>query len=144
VIKPANSNDIAARKDRTAGGTIRPGDEPPPPSASVSGSEPPALAKNSRALRDNSEARRERAKASASRKVQDKTFFLIDDFWTDQKYDKEKERPVVTVIRDSDVYKGLLEKHSSLQKFFSGFAANEKVIVVYKGTVYKLVPQGGK
>jgi hypothetical protein len=147
TLKPGNTGatDIAAG-NRPGGATIRPGDnEAQPPATSADAGRRTELATRGKSsLRDEREVRKERARASASRVVNDKTFFLIDDVWTDQKYNKDKELPIVPVIKDSDVYKALLEKHSGLQKFFKGFAANEKVLVVYKGTVYRLLPQDGK
>jgi hypothetical protein len=144
TLKPGNTGGDLARDNRAAGATIRPEDnQVQPPATSADSGRNTGLAAG-KSLREEREMRKEKMRASASRKVHDKTFFLIDDFWTDQKYSKDKELPVVPVIKDSDVYKGLLEKYSGLQKFFTSFAANEKVIVVYKGTVYKLLPQDGK
>ncbi|MBI3650355.1 MAG: zf-HC2 domain-containing protein [Acidobacteria bacterium] len=146
TIKPGvTSGDVTARNNHSKGATIRPSDNDAQPPATATGdaNRPAGLAEKSTSLRDERDVRKEKLRASASRKVHDKTFFLLDDIWTDQKYSKDKELPFVTVIKDSEVYKGLLEKYSSLQKFFNGFAANEKVIVVYKGTAYKRIPPDG-
>jgi len=47
----------------------------------------------------------------------------------------------VTVVRDSDVYKELLEKNNKLRAFFKGFNETERAIIVFKNTVYTLIPQ---
>jgi hypothetical protein len=142
TLKPGISDGNVARGNKPTGATIRPGDAEAP-ATSADASRRTGLAEKGKSLRDESDVRKEPRRAAASRKVHDKTFFLIDDVWTDKEYKKDKELPVVTVIKDSDVYKEVLEKRSGLQKFFTSFAANERVIIIYKGTVYKLIPQGG-
>jgi hypothetical protein len=139
TLKPGTSDGSVASASRPTGPTIRPQDGAVKPPASSTDSGGRSLADKGKSLRAESDARKERPHASASRKVDNKTFWLIDDIWTDKDYRKDKELPVVTLSRESDVYKEVLEKHSGLQKFFKGFAANEKVIVVYKGTVYRLM-----
>ena len=42
---------------------------------------------------------------------------------------------------DSDVYRELFSKHSGMRPFLTGFSETARVIFIYKGTVYKLVPQ---
>jgi hypothetical protein len=86
---------------------------------------------------------RESARGVAERKVGGRKFWLRGDVWTDKDYNPDKEMPFVTVFRDSDVYRELLAKHSGMKPFLTGFAENVTVIFVYKGTVYKLVPQEG-
>jgi hypothetical protein len=51
--------------------------------------------------------------------------------------------PMVTIFRDSDVYRELFSKHSGMRPFLTGFAETARVIFVYKGMVYKLIPQEG-
>ena len=88
----------------------------------------------------NSEAARS---ASSTIKVGGRKFWLRNDFWTDKDYNPDKEMPMVTVFRDSDVYRELLSKHSGMRPFLTGFAETARVIFIYKGTVYKLIPQEG-
>jgi hypothetical protein len=139
TLKPGVSDGTVATSGKPAGPTIRPEDAKarPPASSADSGGRGLTTGK-SKSLRSDSDVRKDRA--SASRKVDNKTFWLIDDVWTDKDYRKDKELPVVTLTKDSDVYKEVLEKHANLQKFFKSFAANEKIIVVYKGTVYRVQP----
>jgi hypothetical protein len=75
------------------------------------------------------------------RKVGGKKFFFRGGAWTDKDYDPDKDLPIVTVIRDSNVYKELLSKRSGLRPIMERFTATERAIIVYKGTVYKLIPQ---
>ncbi len=144
TIKPGRSNGSVATADKPTGRTIRPGDPATQPPATSTGSarHKGVVSDKAKSYRDESDVRKERERASASRRIDNKTFWLIDDTWTDKDYKKDKELPVVTLIKESDVYREVLEKHSSLQKFFTRFAANEKVIVIYKGTVYRLMPRG--
>jgi hypothetical protein len=82
---------------------------------------------------------------TAERKVAGRKFWLRGEVWTDKEYNpNKKDMPVVTIIRDSDNYREVTAKHSDLKRYFEGFTENERVIVVYKGIVYVLVPQNGK
>jgi hypothetical protein len=86
-------------------------------------------------------SRGEPARGVAERKVGGKKFWLRDDVWTDKDYNPDKEMPFVTVIRDTDVYRELLSKHSGMKPFLTGFAENARVIFIYKGAAYMLIPQ---
>ena len=89
-------------------------------------------------LRDTSSTEAVRAN---ERTVGGKKFSLKNGTWTDKDFDADKDLPIVTVIRDSNVYNELLGKRSGLKKFFDGFLATDRAIILYKGTVYKLIPQ---
>lgn len=75
------------------------------------------------------------------RRFSGKKFLFRDGAWTDKDFDPNKDLPVVTIIRDSNVYKEVLTKRPGLKPFLTGFPAAERAIIVYKGTVYKLIPQ---
>ena len=90
------------------------------------------------ALRDSGPAESVRV---YERKLSGKKFLFKDGAWTDKDYDPDKDLPVVTIIRDSNVYKEVLGKRSGLKPFLTGFSASDRAIIVYKGTVYKLIPQ---
>ncbi|MEN3331972.1 MAG: hypothetical protein V7641_1337 [Blastocatellia bacterium] len=94
-----------------------------------------------RAFQPSSEA--VRAPHALSRKVGNHIFLLRSDVWTDKDYSSDKDMPVVIVIRDSDVYRSLLAKEEKIKPFLTGFTADQRVIFVFKGTVYKLIPQDG-
>ena len=84
------------------------------------------------------------ARGSNMRKIGSKKFWLSKDTWTDKDYNPNKEMPVVTVERDSDIYKELLTKRSGLKLYLMGFDEGERAIFVYKGTVYRLIPQNSR
>ena len=66
---------------------------------------------------------------------------LLDDVWTDRDYDPDKNQPVVNLVRDSNVYKEVLGKQAGLKAYLDAFREGERAIIVYKGKVYKLIPQ---
>jgi hypothetical protein len=77
------------------------------------------------------------------RKVGGKKFWLKDGTWVDKDYNPDKDMPVITFVRDSDVYKEHVAKRQGMKSYLNEFAGNERVIFVYKGTVYIIVPQEG-
>jgi hypothetical protein len=89
-------------------------------------------------LRDSNAAESVRAD---QKELKGKKFSFRDGAWTDKDFDPNKDLPVVTIIRDSNVYKELLSKRPGLKPFLTAFTAAERAIIVYKGTVYKLIPQ---
>ena len=76
-----------------------------------------------------------------SRRVGNHQFSLHDGTWMDRDYDSSKDRPAVTVIRDSDVYHDLLAKEEKIKPFLTEFPADARVIFVFKDKVYILIPQ---
>jgi hypothetical protein len=75
------------------------------------------------------------------RKFSGKRFLFKDGAWTDKDFDPNKDLPIVTIIRDSNVYQEVLKQRPGLKPFLTGFHISERAIIVYKGTVYKLIPQ---
>lgn len=75
------------------------------------------------------------------RRISNKKFLFRDGAWTDKDFDPDKDLPVVTLIRDSNVYKELISKRAGLRSIMERFTPAERAIIVYKGTVYKLIPQ---
>jgi hypothetical protein len=112
---------------------------------------PPAPPPSSEGARGRSNLRRGRlalrdsgaveAVRPEERKLSGKKFLFRDGAWTDKDFDPNKELPIVTIIRDSNVYKEVLNKRPGLKPYLAGFPASERAIIVYKGTVYKLIPQ---
>jgi putative zinc finger protein len=115
---------------------------PPPPAV------PSEVARSNRGLKrsapklalTDSSGSGESVRANAKRIIK-KDFFFRDNTWTDKDFDPNKDLPVVTIIRDSNVYKELLAKRANLRPYLEAFSPNERAIIVYKGTVYKLIPQ---
>ena len=130
---PPEEQDADKEKSRRAESAAAP---PPPPAASSSRMKAPVARLG---LRDSAgEAGRTR---SNYLELRGKKFFLIDGTWTDKDFSAEKDLPTITLVRDSNVYKELLAKRASLKPYLSYFSGNERAIIVYKGTVYKLIPQ---
>lgn len=90
------------------------------------------------ALRDSANAEAVRPE---ERKFSGKKFLFRDGAWTDKDFDPNKDLPVVTIIRDSNVYMEVLNQRPGLKPFLTGFPAADRAIIVYKRTVYKLIPQ---
>lgn len=116
---------------------------------------PPAAPESSRVAESSRSLGRSRAKLglrdssaneavpprTAGREIRGKKFFLKEGTWTDKDYNPDKDLPTITLIRDSNVYKEVLTRRSSLKPFLDQFSESERAIIVYKGTVYKLIPQ---
>jgi hypothetical protein len=117
---------------------------PPPPAPAVrSGPEPAPSRRGVKqpgklGLRDSSASD---AATLPERKIGGKTFQLQDGVWTDRGFDSNKNMPVVNIVRDSNVYKDLIVKQTGLKSYLDAFSENERAIIVYKGKVYKLIPQ---
>jgi len=111
----------------------------PPAASSEVGRSRGGLRRSGRlALRDSNTAEAVRPE---ERKFNGKKFLFRDGAWTDKDFDPNKDLPIVTIIRDSNVYLEVLNKRPGLKPFLTGFAAADRAIIVYKGTVYKLIPQ---
>jgi len=145
TIKPGRRDGVPGveKEERS---TIRPADAVAPPSSAGSGERRGLAEPSPRANRDevNTGGAAFAPRGSPTRKVGGKKFWLSKDTWTDKDYNPNKEMPVVTIERDSDIYKELLTKRSGLKLYLMGFGEGERAIFVYKGTVYKLVPQNSR
>lgn len=92
-------------------------------------------------LRDSKDEAKSRPKGTPEIRVGGKKFYFLNNTWTDKDYKPEKEMPVVPVVRGSALYKELLTKNAGLKIYFeSERFAEERAIIVYKNTVYKLSP----
>lgn len=72
------------------------------------------------------------------RRLAGKTFYLIDDVWTDSEFKSESRLPETVVSFGSEEYFALLKQHPKLGSYFS---LAERVLVVYEGRVYKVTSQ---
>jgi Ca-activated chloride channel family protein len=91
----------------------------------------------SRQSRDQQEAAKlkEEARSDAVRRAGGKTFYLIDDVWTDSEFKPESKLPETVVTFGSEEYFSLLRQHSKLGSYFS---LAERVVVVFEGRVYRV------
>jgi hypothetical protein len=141
TLKPGRA-DIEARvgeKDRPA---VRPDDavaSRPQPAGGSAGKGIAAPPRSSSSLRDTSDEAKSRKKGTPEIRVGGKKFYSLNGVWTDKDYNPKKEMPVVPVIRDSDHYKELLARHAGLKIYFDRFV-EERAIIVFENTVYKLSP----
>jgi Ca-activated chloride channel family protein len=69
------------------------------------------------------------------RKVAGKTFYLRDGVWADAEFKADASLPETTLVFGSDAYFDLLKRERKLADFF---ALGERVVVVYKGRVYRV------
>ena len=107
----------------------------PPPAPRAKSLKPPA---GKLSLRDNAASESVRP---SERKIHNKLFLWKDGAWTDKKFAPDKGLPVVTIIRASNVYNEVLTKHAGLKRYLDVLPETERAIIVYEGTVYKLIPQ---
>src|SRR5687767_2358438 len=118
--------------------TIRPPKEAPAnlPSLSTAttGADAVQLSRQSRAqqemaiLKDNN-------RSDAVRRAAGKTFYLIDDVWTDSEFKSDSGLPETVISFGSDEYFALLKQHPKLGSYFS---LAERVVVVFEGRVYRV------
>jgi hypothetical protein len=149
ILRPGGGSVDAARtRDR---GTIRPKDSEPPKIESTHDEAERRIAKGPAkdfATTGRSEAESVHKPAAQplarspklERRVETKRFRMQAGIWTDRDFKPAKEIPVVTLVRESEIFKSALEKQPALRGFLAGFGVDDRVIVVYKGIVYKVVP----
>ena len=69
------------------------------------------------------------------RRVEGKTFYLLDGVWTDAEFKAESRLPEKVVAFGSEEYFALLKQNTKLGSFFS---LGERVVVVLDGRVYRV------
>ena len=69
------------------------------------------------------------------RRVESKTFYLIDGVWTDSEFKAESRLPETALVFGSDEYFALLKQHPKLGSYF---ALGQRVLVVFEGRVYRV------
>ncbi|HZH32179.1 MAG TPA: VIT domain-containing protein [Pyrinomonadaceae bacterium] len=109
---------------------------PPSPSATTGAA---AVRDSKRAREQQEQVRTDESDAFSTggnmRKVGDKTFYLRGEVWTDAEFKAEAKLPETALVFGSDAYFNLLKRERKLAEFF---ALGERVIVVYKGHVYRV------
>lgn len=71
----------------------------------------------------------------AVRRADGKTFYLIDDVWTDSEFKPESQLPETVLVFGSDEYFALLKQNPKLAAYF---ALGERVVVVIDRRVYRV------
>jgi hypothetical protein len=74
----------------------------------------------------------------AVRRVAEKTFYLVDDVWTDSEFKAESHLPETALVFGSDAYFALVKQNPKLGSYFS---LGERVVVVFEGRVYRVTAQ---
>jgi Ca-activated chloride channel family protein len=92
------------------------------------------LSKQSRDLKEVAKLAEE-PRTSAVRRLAGKTFYLIDNVWTDSEFKPESRLPETAVSFGSEEYFALLKQHPKLGSYFS---LAERVLVVFEGRVYRV------
>ncbi len=122
----------------TAGASPSGANAPPPNNApSVNITSGVAAVQESKRAREQQDAAKlkEETRTDAVRRVGGKTFYLIDDVWTDSEFKAENRLPETALTFGSDEYFALLKQHPKLAGFFS---LGERVVVVFEGRVYRV------
>ncbi|HET7114162.1 MAG TPA: VIT domain-containing protein [Pyrinomonadaceae bacterium] len=106
-----------------------------PPSVSVTTGE--SAIQMSRQSRDQQQAQKlkDDTRTDAVRRVGGKTFYLIDNVWTDSEFKAESRLPETVVSFGSEEYFALLKQYPKLGSYFS---LAERVVVVFEGRVYRV------
>jgi Ca-activated chloride channel family protein len=78
---------------------------------------------------------KEDVRTDAVRRVEAKTFYLIDGVWTDSEFKAESKLPETVLVFASDEYFALLKQNPKLGSYFS---LGERVVVVLDGRVYRV------
>ncbi|HKG12793.1 MAG TPA: VIT and VWA domain-containing protein [Pyrinomonadaceae bacterium] len=73
--------------------------------------------------------------SAAVSKVGDKTFYMREGVWVDSEFKPEAKLPETAVEFGGDEYFALIKREPQLARFF---ALGERVVVVYKGRVYRV------
>ena len=71
----------------------------------------------------------------AVRRVESKTFYLIDGVWTDSEFKPDSQLPETVLVFASEEYFALLKQNPKLGSYFS---LGERVVVVVDGRVYRV------
>jgi Ca-activated chloride channel family protein len=74
-------------------------------------------------------------RTDAVQRIHGKTFYLIDDVWTDSEFKKESNLPEMAVTFGSEEYFALLKKYPKLANYLS---LGERVVAVFEGRVYRI------
>ncbi|HEX8722194.1 MAG TPA: VIT and VWA domain-containing protein [Pyrinomonadaceae bacterium] len=119
-------------------GPLTSADEPPPPpreaAKATTGAAAVQQSKRERAQQEVVRVEAEPERASV-RKVGEKTFYLREGVWVDSEFQPEAKLPETPLEFGAEDYFALLRREPQLARFF---ALGERVVVVYKGRVYRV------
>jgi len=99
------------------------------------GAEAVQLSKMQREQQDVLRVKDDDVRKDAVRRVEGRTFYLIDGVWTDSEFKTEAKLPETVLVFGSDEYFALLKQNPKLASYFS---LGERVVVVLDGRVYRV------
>ena len=105
-----------------------------PLSTATTGADAIQLSRQSREQQDSAKLKDD-TRADAVRRASGKTFYLIDDVWTDSEFKSESRLPETAVRFGSEEYFALLKQDPKLSSYFS---LGERVVVIFEGRVYRV------
>ena len=107
-----------------------------PPSVSIdTGAAAVQQSKRAREQMDAEKLKDDDTRTDAVKRVEGKTFYLIDGVWTDSEFKAEAKVPETVLTFGSDEYFALLKQYPKLASYF---ALGERVVVIFEGRVYRV------
>jgi len=85
--------------------------------------------------RQQAESLKDENASSTLKHVGDKSFYLMNDVWTDSQFKTDSKLPEKALRFGSDEYFALLKEKPQLARYFS---LGERVVVVFEGVVYRV------
>jgi Ca-activated chloride channel family protein len=131
--------DSSVNASRTFGGlsSMSPANAPPPaPKVRMAtGADAVQQSKTARAQQEAASLKDDDTRTDAVRRVEGKTFYLIDGVWTDSEFKAGLGLQETSLVFGSDEYFALLKQYPKLAGYFS---LGERVVVVFEGRVYRV------
>ncbi|HSK62464.1 MAG TPA: hypothetical protein VK893_01440, partial [Pyrinomonadaceae bacterium] len=121
---------------RRARASATPGANAAPPQ-SVAADTGLIAVQESKRMREQQEVAKlkDETRTDAVRRIGGKTFYLIDDVWTDSEFKEDANLPETKMTFGSEEYFGLMNKNPKLANYL---ALGERVVVVFEGRVYRI------
>jgi hypothetical protein len=108
----------------------------PPPKQQVSGAGAVRASKELSKMKGSERDDSAENRSAAVRNVGGKTFYLREgDVWTDAEFKPDGKLPETALVFGSDEYFDLLKREPKLADYF---ALGERVVVLFKGRVYRV------
>ena len=136
--QPIVTDSVNVARTTTLGGLsggVAPSSSPSPKMRATTGSVAVQQSKAARAQQEAAFAKDDDTRTDVVRRVEGKTFYLIDGVWTDSEFKAGSGLPETTLTFGSDEYFELLKRNPKLGSYFS---LGEKVVVVLEGRVYRV------
>src|SRR5689334_4619496 len=115
--------------------TLTAGNAPAPAAKMTTGADAVQMSKTARAQQEVVIVKDDDVRKDAVRRVEGKTFYLINGVWTDSEFKADSHLPETTLTFASNEYFELLKQIPKLGSYFS---LGERVLVVFEGRVYRV------